>query len=331
MHQQTCQKGTRMTERQFRYFSTALLVIPFVLLADAFIHPIPLTINELHSSDARELLYPLICVPILLLFDGAWFYPQIIQEVFGLFRPEGEHLMTTPAATPAKKNSTLIIIAALIGGVIFLCFGCAVLGAIGNMFNKTATVATSAPGNITEVDVSAIQTAAVQTALAGVPAQAQATEEPVVAAPQPTDVPAPTETPQPLPSEDLCRVGEQCQANGIALTVLNVSKMDSISIFNPESGNTYLVLEVLIENVSRSEDTPYNPMYFSLKDADGFEYSITMASPDPSLKSGDLRKGDKARGFVSFEVKSNASGFVVSYKPLVILGGYDAIHIDLGQ
>jgi hypothetical protein len=126
-------------------------------------------------------------------------------------------------------------------------------------------------------------------------------------------------------------IGERRESGGIALTVLGVSKMESIDYFTPESGNVFLVLEVVIENISRDEETPYNPLYFSVKDSDGFQANTSFASPNPSLQSGDLPKGDKARGFVAFEVRSTASGFVATYEPLVLFGGYEPIRINLGQ
>jgi hypothetical protein len=147
----------------------------------------------------------------------------------------------------------------------------------------------------------------------------------------PTDIPLPTDTPLPPPTPNTGIVGERRESGGIALTVLSVSKADSISIWTPESGNVFLIIEVLIENVSRDDETPYNPFYFSVKDGDGFEASTAIAAPDPSLQSGTLPKGDKVRGFVAFEVRLIATGFTVTYEPLVIFGGYEPIRINLGQ
>jgi len=126
-------------------------------------------------------------------------------------------------------------------------------------------------------------------------------------------------------------VGERREAGGIALTVAKVSKLNQIGDFwRPKEGNIYLAIEVLIENVTRDE-APYNPLYFKVKDSDGFEYTSALVAPAPDLKSGTLAKGDKVRGNVAFEVKATAKGFVVSYEPLVILGGYEPIRVDLGQ
>lgn len=58
-----------------------------------------------------------------------------------------------------------------------------------------------------------------------------------------------------------------------------------------------------IESVSR-ETAPYNPLYFKVKDGDGQEYTAGLMGADNPLKFGELPKGDKVRGAVSFDVPS---------------------------
>jgi len=71
--------------------------------------------------------------------------------------------------------------------------------------------------------------------------------------------------------------------------------------------------------VSSADTIAYNPLYFSVKDADGFESQAVLgAESDQPLASGELVKGDKARGSVAFEVKSAAKGLILSYKPIII-------------
>ena len=147
--------------------------------------------------------------------------------------------------------------------------------------------------------------------------------------PESTETPKSTNTPQPSLTPDVGAIGEAREAAGVVLTVLNVTKMDNIGFFDPQSGNTFLIVEVVIENSSRSDETPYNPLYFSLKDSDNFEYSISFVSPDPSLKSGTLPLREKVRGNVAFEVRSSAKGFILTYKPLVLAAGFEPIRISL--
>jgi hypothetical protein len=123
-------------------------------------------------------------------------------------------------------------------------------------------------------------------------------------------------------------IGDRVVSGGIALTILKVRRVSRSGIFRADSGNEFVVLDVLIENVERDE-APYNPFYFKVKDSENFEYDYSIASPNPSLKSGDLKRGGKARGNVAFEVKKGAKGLVVSYEPLVLFGGYETISIGL--
>lgn len=154
-------------------------------------------------------------------------------------------------------------------------------------------------------------------------------------APQPTVAPQPTAPPKPAPTDPpkpsgVGQVGARQEAGGIALTVEKVSKIDQAGQFaRAKPGNTYLVADVVLENPGRDE-APYNPLYFKVKDGTGQEYTASLIGPDNSLKSGNLAKGDKVRGAVSFEVPTAAKGFVLSYEPIVILGGYRPIRIDLG-
>lgn len=148
--------------------------------------------------------------------------------------------------------------------------------------------------------------------------------------PKPTAPSKPTDTPQPVASP-LGKVGEPFEAGGVSLTVAKVSKTDQTSQFaKAKPGNTFVVTDVIIESPGRDE-SPYNPLYFKVRDSEGFEASgALMGAPEPALKSGKLAKGEKVRGNVAFEVKADAKGFVLLYEPLVILGGYRVLRIDLG-
>lgn len=128
-------------------------------------------------------------------------------------------------------------------------------------------------------------------------------------------------------------VGQRIESAGVALTVNGVSKAKNGGPLMPaKDGKTYLVVDVTVENANRDK-APYNPLYFKVKDADGFEYTATLlgASMDRSLQSGELASGEKARGTVAFEVPAGAKGFVSSYQPLVIFGGYEVLRVALGD
>lgn len=132
------------------------------------------------------------------------------------------------------------------------------------------------------------------------------------------------------PEQTVGKVGQRVESTGVGLSVLKVRQQSQVSEYlKPEAGNTYLIVEVVIENLSK-EKAPYNPLYFKVKDAEGFEHNASFIGVEPVLKSGELRAGGKSRGFVTFEVPKTSKGFVLSYEPLVIFGGYEPIEFNLG-
>ena len=124
-------------------------------------------------------------------------------------------------------------------------------------------------------------------------------------------------------------IGDRIEANGMALTVVKMERADTLGQFlKAKDGNTFVVAEVLIENVSQDK-IPYNLLYFKVKDSDGFEYTPAIGVDQP-LNSGELTKGDKARGNVAFEVKKDAKGLVLTYKPIT-LGNETPIQVALSE
>ena len=122
--------------------------------------------------------------------------------------------------------------------------------------------------------------------------------------------------------------GERVIKKGIALTVKSMQSHETLNATEAGDGKTFLVVDVAIETTGRDE-APYNPMYFSVKDSRGYEYSASLAGPDNELKSGTLKRGDEVRGLVAFEVPKTSRGFILKYEPIVILGGYEAIYVKL--
>lgn len=115
----------------------------------------------------------------------------------------------------------------------------------------------------------------------------------------------------------------------MAVTVMQVSVDNQLnSIISADEGKTFLLVEVVVENVNRDEGV-YNPMYFGLKDGDGFEYRAEVFGTEKGLSSGELSAGERARGIVAFEIDATAEKFTLSFDPIVIGGGYEVIKIPL--
>ena len=112
----------------------------------------------------------------------------------------------------------------------------------------------------------------------------------------------------------------------MAVTVVSVTRRD-------DAGLIELVVEVILENVSRTEDVYYHPLFFSLEDSDGNWYEALLFAPDPSLTEGALARGASDRGNVAFDITDTpaARGFVLTYDPTSLGSDYEMIQIDLGQ
>ncbi len=164
------------------------------------------------------------------------------------------------------------------------------------------------------------------------------------ALPTSTSAPVPTATvavltatkplaPPPKPTA-IAKVGQRVESAGVAITVNAVTRKAQMSapggftLSPSDPSHEYVITDVTIENAGR-EKLPYNPLYFKVKDADGYEYNMSISIDSQALKSGELTPGDKARGTVTFEVPKTSTSLVASYKPLVLFGGYQTISISL--
>ena len=152
---------------------------------------------------------------------------------------------------------------------------------------------------------------------------------PPVATVAPAAPAAPTAPPKPTAAPTIAKVGERAESAGLALTISKVERKKDLDVISKaKAGNVFVVTDVLIESTAKDK-APYNPLYFKVKSADGYEYNAAITGLSNQLKSGDLATGDKVRGIVAFEVPEGAKGLVVSYEPLVIFGGYKPIKVAL--
>jgi uncharacterized protein YraI len=148
-----------------------------------------------------------------------------------------------------------------------------------------------------------------------------------------TSVPPSQGASQPAPAPAAgggSEIGVRKEAAGVALTVLNMQKTTQITEYTDAApGAIALVIEVVIENTGRDE-SPYNPLYFTVQDNTGSVYYASALAPAPDLPAGTLRRGEKVRGMVAFVVPQSSAGFIVMYEPLVLFGGYQMISVRLG-
>jgi hypothetical protein len=159
------------------------------------------------------------------------------------------------------------------------------------------------------------------TTAGGITPAAEQTEAvaPVEGDQAPADTQEPSNTPEPPPAESasIGKVGDTIVNGDYIVTLVNVERGEVYSEWSqPDEGNILVAVEIVIES-GADEGVSVNPLYCSLKDSDGYEYSMYLFGKDPSLGAeNDLPKGDKMRGWVTFEVPESAAGFIFSYEPI---------------
>ncbi|MBE0697922.1 MAG: DUF4352 domain-containing protein, partial [Anaerolineaceae bacterium] len=117
-----------------------------------------------------------------------------------------------------------------------------------------------------------------------------------------------------------------------ALTIEKVEVSSRLPARKAGKGQQFVTLTVKIENTAHDR-VPYNPLYFRVKDVDGFEYLPVVGSPETSLQAGSLARGQMVHNIVIFEVPTTDYKLVVSYLPTVLTEEYAPIRsiLDLQQ
>jgi len=111
------------------------------------------------------------------------------------------------------------------------------------------------------------------------------------------------------------KVGDAERLNGLTVTVvtadLNVKSTNRF--LAPKAGDRWVVVQVLYENTG-TDKISYNQFDWKLTDAAGFSYDTTYTDIGPELHSGDLAAGEKARGYISYEVPQSAAGLTLKFQ-----------------
>jgi len=129
------------------------------------------------------------------------------------------------------------------------------------------------------------------------------------------------------PAKDItAKVGEPVPLNQATVTVVsaNLDFKSANDYTRPTAGNRFVVVEILYENTG-TEKLAFNPFDWKLTDSSGFSYEHGYSGKGPDLNSGDLAPGEKARGFITYEVSTSATGLT-----LKLTLGDDMMTVPLG-
>jgi hypothetical protein len=133
---------------------------------------------------------------------------------------------------------------------------------------------------------------------------------------QETKKPGETTAQEPIKST-IGKVGDTISQGGYIITVVNAETATSYGeIDKPESGNIFVGVEIIIESAADT-GVSVNPYFCTLTDGDARSYNPSFVGNDPLLSSqNDLPKGEKMRGWVTFEVPETAKDFLFLYEPI---------------
>jgi hypothetical protein len=203
--------------------------------------------------------------------------------------PQYQPVAPPPVLPPKKKNwflTTYGIFTVALLAVFFLGFG------VGRLSNTTstppATTATGAP-----------------TARATVPSLSSS---PINIAPTPTSVKTTPSTNQHFKAGDTVTVANTWQV------VVSAPKTSAGQKYlEPKAGNTFLLIDVTLTNISNQEQQLYGNINWSLKGTDGQKYDNTYFT-DTNPPDGKIEAAGPAKGTLAYEVPTTVKEFRLSFE-----------------
>ncbi|MBU1671752.1 MAG: DUF4352 domain-containing protein [Actinobacteria bacterium] len=113
-------------------------------------------------------------------------------------------------------------------------------------------------------------------------------------------------------------VGQVGKTGQLDVKVVGWSPSQGDDVFKPAQGNQFVVVDVSITNTGTTSKLVSTVTEMSVRTPNGYQYDMAVYFPEPRFPEGDILPGQTARGNVSFEVPSNATGMSFVYKPLII-------------
>ncbi len=114
-------------------------------------------------------------------------------------------------------------------------------------------------------------------------------------------------------------IGENVEAPDYRMKLVSVKECRSKEYYQPRQGNMWLGVEVKLESTSDNE-LRVSPFYATLHDSRHRSYTPTFGGCRPALDSMRMKKGDKAHGWITFELPRDATGIHLVYDPFVVGG-----------
>lgn len=117
------------------------------------------------------------------------------------------------------------------------------------------------------------------------------------------------------------KAGDQVKVGDTyVVTVNSVKTSEGDDVFQPKSGNVFLIVDVTVKNVSSKEQDLSSILQFTLKDATGQKYDETIVS-NATAPDGKVEAGDQVRGQLAYEVPAAQKSFTLAFEADIISGG----------
>jgi hypothetical protein len=131
-------------------------------------------------------------------------------------------------------------------------------------------------------------------------------------------------------AQETFAVGDVVQIGDMALTVNEVTYPTGNDFSKPEAGQTFLVVDVTLENKGSEAKSISSLLQMSLKDATGQKYDLDLmasAASGGTPPDGEIASGERVRGQIGFQVPQDAQGLVFVYDAEVF--GYGKVFVAL--
>ena len=107
---------------------------------------------------------------------------------------------------------------------------------------------------------------------------------------------------------DVVKVGDTWN-----VTLNSVKTSQGSSYVTPKTGNTFLILDVSMKNLSTQTQAISSVLLFTLRGDDGTKYDITIYPDAGSAIDGSVDAGQPAKGVMVYEVPSSVKSFHLKF------------------
>ena len=104
------------------------------------------------------------------------------------------------------------------------------------------------------------------------------------------------------------------------MTVNSAKTSNRDDITQPKSGDTFVIMDVTIKNVSNQEQNISSLLQFNMKDSTGQVYTETIVD-GATPPDGKIEPGDVLRGQLAYEVPTSQHSFTFSFEADITSSG----------